>query len=202
MPGQEDIEVTCEVIQEILEQVDNDPPLLYSSFHLFSTSIWIASENFPEIRRCGIRKCVVASNISLTLVSVNWKCTILVLVWMPYKFIPSVKPTLTSGQVEPVVYRTGTMFPSLHGTSVQRWNAHHHITGNSANQFGQRRPPSQIFECSGSFAISFYGSASTGKHVEFRMFQLWTLGAQENMHGSFDTTRPEDGRVPIGSCTV
>ena len=28
MPGQEDIEVTCEVIQEILEQVDNDPPLL------------------------------------------------------------------------------------------------------------------------------------------------------------------------------
>jgi pre-mRNA-splicing factor ATP-dependent RNA helicase DHX38/PRP16 len=39
MPGQEDIEVTCEVIQERLEQVDNAPPLLYSSAHLFSTSV-------------------------------------------------------------------------------------------------------------------------------------------------------------------
>lgn len=28
MPGQEDIEVTCEVIQERLEQVDNAPELL------------------------------------------------------------------------------------------------------------------------------------------------------------------------------
>ena len=28
MPGQEDIEVTCEVIQERLEQVDNAPQLL------------------------------------------------------------------------------------------------------------------------------------------------------------------------------
>ena len=34
------------------------------------------------------------------------------------------------------------------------------------------------------------------------MFQLWTLGALENMHGGFDTTRLADGRVPIGSCTV
>ena len=40
------------------------------------------------------------------------------------------------------------------------------------------------------------------KNMLNSMFQLWTLGAQENMHGGFDTTRPEDGRVPIGSCTV
>ena len=134
---------------------------------------------------------IVLKTISLTLVSANCKCTILVLVWMPYKFIPSVKPTLTSsGQVEPVVYLTGTMFPSLHGTSVprsvQRWNAHHHITGNPANQFGQCRPPSQIVECSGSFAVSFYGSASAGKHVEFH-FPVVDSG-NSRKHGGFDTT--------------
>ena len=69
MPGQEDIEVTCEVIQERLEQVDNAPPLLV--LPIYSQLPSELQAKIFQKSADGIRKCVVATNISLTLVSVN-----------------------------------------------------------------------------------------------------------------------------------
>ncbi|KAN0061919.1 Pre-mRNA-splicing factor ATP-dependent RNA helicase PRP16 [Thecaphora frezii] len=69
MTGQEDIEVTCDVIQERLSQLDNAPPLLvlpiYSQMPAdLQAKIFDPSEN-------GERKCIVATNIAETSLTVD-----------------------------------------------------------------------------------------------------------------------------------
>jgi len=64
MPGQEDIEVTCEVLAERLEQLENAPALailpIYSQLPSdLQAKIFQKAEN-------GVRKCVVATNIAET----------------------------------------------------------------------------------------------------------------------------------------
>ncbi|VEL37734.1 unnamed protein product [Protopolystoma xenopodis] len=64
MPGQEDIEVTCELIAERLSNLDEAPALsvlpIYSQLPSdLQAKIFQKSEN-------GIRKCVVATNIAET----------------------------------------------------------------------------------------------------------------------------------------
>lgn len=64
MPGQEDIEVTCEVLQERLEQLENAPPLAILPIYSQLPSDLQAKifQKAPD----GIRKCVVATNIAET----------------------------------------------------------------------------------------------------------------------------------------
>ncbi|KIS67687.1 putative RNA-dependent ATPase [Mycosarcoma maydis] len=69
MTGQEDIEVTCQVITERLSQIDDAPPLLvlpiYSQMPAdLQAKIFDASEN-------GERKCIVATNIAETSLTVD-----------------------------------------------------------------------------------------------------------------------------------
>ncbi|SPO39047.1 probable PRP16 - RNA-dependent ATPase [Pseudozyma flocculosa] len=69
MTGQEDIEVTCEVIQERLSQLDEAPPLLvlpiYSQMPAdLQAKIFDPSDN-------GERKCIVATNIAETSLTVD-----------------------------------------------------------------------------------------------------------------------------------
>ncbi len=69
MTGQEDIEVTCQVISERLGQIDEAPPLLvlpiYSQMPAdLQAKIFDAAEN-------GERKCIVATNIAETSLTVD-----------------------------------------------------------------------------------------------------------------------------------
>ncbi|KAL3318840.1 Pre-mRNA-splicing factor ATP-dependent RNA helicase PRP16 [Cichlidogyrus casuarinus] len=69
MPGQEDIEVTCELIAERLGNLDEAPPLsvlpIYSQLPSdLQAKIFRKAEN-------GIRKCVVATNIAETSLTVD-----------------------------------------------------------------------------------------------------------------------------------
>ncbi|SPO28883.1 probable PRP16 - RNA-dependent ATPase [Ustilago trichophora] len=69
MTGQEDIEVTCQVITERLSQIDDAPPLLvlpiYSQMPAdLQAKIFDAAEN-------GERKCIVATNIAETSLTVD-----------------------------------------------------------------------------------------------------------------------------------
>jgi hypothetical protein len=72
MPGQEDIEVTCEVLAERLGEIDNAPQLSVLPIYSQLPSDLQAKifQRSPE----GLRKCVVATNIaetSLTGVRIN-----------------------------------------------------------------------------------------------------------------------------------
>lgn len=69
MPGQEDIEVTCEALKERLSEIDSAPELLilpiYSQLPSdLQAKIFQKSEN-------GLRKCVVATNIAETSLTVD-----------------------------------------------------------------------------------------------------------------------------------
>ncbi|CAH8553351.1 Pre-mRNA-splicing factor ATP-dependent RNA helicase PRP16 [Schistosoma haematobium] len=69
MPGQEDIEVTCELIAERLSNLDEAPPLsilpIYSQLPSdLQAKIFMKAEN-------GVRKCVVATNIAETSLTVD-----------------------------------------------------------------------------------------------------------------------------------
>lgn len=69
MPGQEDIEVTCEVIAERLEQVDNAPPLLV--LPIYSQLPSELQAKIFQKSADGVRKCVVATNIAETSLTVD-----------------------------------------------------------------------------------------------------------------------------------
>lgn len=64
MPGQEDIEVTCEVLAERLGEIDNAPQLSVLPIYSQLPSDLQAKifQRSPE----GLRKCVVATNIAET----------------------------------------------------------------------------------------------------------------------------------------
>ncbi|KAG0168178.1 DEAH-box RNA helicase prp16 [Apophysomyces sp. BC1015] len=69
MTGQEDIEITCQVLQERLEQLDNPPPLsilpIYSQLPAdLQAKIFQRSEN-------NVRKVIVATNIAETSLTVD-----------------------------------------------------------------------------------------------------------------------------------
>lgn len=69
MPGQEDIEVTCEVLAERLGQLDEAPPLAILPIYSQLPSDLQAKifQKAPD----GIRKCVVATNIAETSLTGN-----------------------------------------------------------------------------------------------------------------------------------
>ncbi|KAJ8932077.1 hypothetical protein NQ314_014979 [Rhamnusium bicolor] len=69
MPGQEDIEVTCEVLAERLSEIDNAPELSILPIYSQLPSDLQAKifQRSPE----GIRKCVVATNIAETSLTVD-----------------------------------------------------------------------------------------------------------------------------------
>ncbi|RUS19562.1 hypothetical protein BC937DRAFT_87268 [Endogone sp. FLAS-F59071] len=69
MTGQEDIEITCQVLKERLDQLDNPPPLLilpiYSQLPAdLQAKIFDRSED-------GARKCIIATNIAETSLTVD-----------------------------------------------------------------------------------------------------------------------------------
>ncbi|XP_074645690.1 pre-mRNA-splicing factor ATP-dependent RNA helicase PRP16-like [Tubulanus polymorphus] len=69
MPGQEDIEVTCDLISERLDQLDDAPPLAILPIYSQLPSDLQAKifQKAPD----GIRKCVVATNIAETSLTVD-----------------------------------------------------------------------------------------------------------------------------------
>nr|CAI5831091.1 unnamed protein product [Callosobruchus analis] len=69
MPGQEDIEVTCEVLAERLAEIDNAPELSILPIYSQLPSDLQAKifQRSPE----GVRKCVVATNIAETSLTVD-----------------------------------------------------------------------------------------------------------------------------------
>jgi len=69
MPGQEDIEVTCEVLAERLDQLDEAPPLAILPIYSQLPSDLQAKifQKAPD----GVRKCVVATNIAETSLTGN-----------------------------------------------------------------------------------------------------------------------------------
>lgn len=69
MPGQEDIEVTCEVLAERLAAVDNAPELLILPIYSQLPSD-LQAKIFKKSEK-GVRKCVVATNIAETSLTVD-----------------------------------------------------------------------------------------------------------------------------------
>ncbi|XP_065064439.1 pre-mRNA-splicing factor ATP-dependent RNA helicase PRP16-like [Rhopilema esculentum] len=69
MPGQEDIEVTCDLISERLAEVDEAPPLAVLPIYSQLPSDLQAKifEKAPD----GVRKCIVATNIAETSLTVD-----------------------------------------------------------------------------------------------------------------------------------
>ncbi|XP_052231826.1 pre-mRNA-splicing factor ATP-dependent RNA helicase PRP16-like isoform X2 [Dreissena polymorpha] len=69
MPGQEDIEVTCDLLSERLEQLDEAPPLAILPIYSQLPSDLQAKifQKAPD----GIRKCIVATNIAETSLTVD-----------------------------------------------------------------------------------------------------------------------------------
>lgn len=69
MPGQEDIEVTCDLISERLEDIEGVPPLAVLPIYSQLPSDLQAKifEKAPD----GVRKCVVATNIAETSLTVD-----------------------------------------------------------------------------------------------------------------------------------
>ena len=64
MPGQKDVEVTCQVIQERLEQVDNAPPIYSQLASVLQAKIFQPSAQ-------GLRKYIIATNIAETSLTVD-----------------------------------------------------------------------------------------------------------------------------------
>lgn len=64
MPGQEDIEVTCEVLAERLQEIDSAPDLLILPIYSQLPSD-LQAKIFQKSSE-GLRKCVVATNIAET----------------------------------------------------------------------------------------------------------------------------------------
>jgi pre-mRNA-splicing factor ATP-dependent RNA helicase DHX38/PRP16 len=64
MPGQEDIEVTCDVLAERLGEIDNAPALAILPIYSQLPSDLQAKifQKAPD----GLRKCIVATNIAET----------------------------------------------------------------------------------------------------------------------------------------
>ncbi|KAI5717670.1 hypothetical protein M8J77_009415 [Diaphorina citri] len=69
MPGQEDIEVTCEVLAERLAEIDNAPQLLI--LPIYSQLPSDLQAKIFQKSNDGIRKCVVATNIAETSLTVD-----------------------------------------------------------------------------------------------------------------------------------
>ncbi|XP_052872660.1 pre-mRNA-splicing factor ATP-dependent RNA helicase PRP16 [Anopheles cruzii] len=69
MPGQEDIEVTCEVLAERLEEIDNAPAL--SILPIYSQLPSDLQAKIFHRSTDGTRKCVVATNIAETSLTVD-----------------------------------------------------------------------------------------------------------------------------------
>lgn len=69
MPGQEDIEVTCEVLADRLEQLDDAPEL--SILPIYSQLPSDLQAKIFQKAADGIRKCVVATNIAETSLTVD-----------------------------------------------------------------------------------------------------------------------------------
>ncbi|XP_077297516.1 ATP-dependent RNA helicase l(1)G0007 isoform X4 [Arctopsyche grandis] len=69
MPGQEDIEVTCDVLAERLAEIDNAPPL--SILPIYSQLPSDLQAKIFQKSQDGIRKCVVATNIAETSLTVD-----------------------------------------------------------------------------------------------------------------------------------
>lgn len=64
MPGQEDIEVTCEVLGERISEIDAAPPL--SILPIYSQLPSDLQAKIFQASPDGVRKCVVATNIAET----------------------------------------------------------------------------------------------------------------------------------------
>ncbi|XP_044317365.1 pre-mRNA-splicing factor ATP-dependent RNA helicase PRP16 [Drosophila rhopaloa] len=69
MPGQEDIEVTCEVLEERLAEIDNAP--LLSILPIYSQLPSDLQAKIFQKSGDGVRKCVVATNIAETSLTVD-----------------------------------------------------------------------------------------------------------------------------------
>lgn len=69
MPGQEDIEVTCEVLAERLGEIDNAPQL--SILPIYSQLPSDLQAKIFQKSPDGLRKCVVATNIAETSLTVD-----------------------------------------------------------------------------------------------------------------------------------
>ncbi|XP_034650939.1 pre-mRNA-splicing factor ATP-dependent RNA helicase PRP16 [Drosophila subobscura] len=69
MPGQEDIEVTCEVLEERLAEIDNAPVL--SILPIYSQLPSDLQAKIFQKSGDGVRKCVVATNIAETSLTVD-----------------------------------------------------------------------------------------------------------------------------------
>ncbi|XP_052857740.1 pre-mRNA-splicing factor ATP-dependent RNA helicase PRP16-like [Drosophila gunungcola] len=69
MPGQEDIEVTCEVLEERLAEIDNAPEL--SILPIYSQLPSDLQAKIFQKSSDGVRKCVVATNIAETSLTVD-----------------------------------------------------------------------------------------------------------------------------------
>lgn len=70
MPGQEDIEVTCEVLAERLGEIDNAPEL--SILPIYSQLPSDLQAKIFQKSQDGVRKCVVATNIAETSLTVSY----------------------------------------------------------------------------------------------------------------------------------
>lgn len=69
MPGQEEIEVTCDVVTERLEQLEECPPL--AVLPIFSQLPSDLQARIFQRAPAGVRKCVVATNIAETSLTVD-----------------------------------------------------------------------------------------------------------------------------------
>lgn len=69
MPGQEDIEVTCEVLKERLAEIESAPPL--SILPIYSQLPSDLQAKIFQRSEGGLRKCVVATNIAETSLTVD-----------------------------------------------------------------------------------------------------------------------------------
>ncbi|KAI9621806.1 hypothetical protein KEM48_007586 [Puccinia striiformis f. sp. tritici PST-130] len=178
MTGQEDIEVTCQVIKDRIKQLDN-PPFL-AVLPIYSQMPADLQAKIFESTQDGRRKCIVATNIAETSLTVD-----------------GIMYVIDSGFSKLKVYNPRVGMDALQITPISQANANQRSGRAGRTGSGDELFPSTIPEIQRTNlanTVLLLKSLGVKNLLEFNfmdpppqenilnsMYQLWTLGALDNV---------------------
>ena len=158
MPGQEDIEVTCEALKERLAEIESAPPL--SILPIYSQLPSDLQAKIFQRSEGGLRKCVVATNIAETSLTVDG---IVFVVDSGYCKLKVYNPRIGMDalQVYPVsranadqrsrksrTYWSWYLLQVIHAKTIFRRTTINWSSRNTTNQSGKYCIVTEVFRCS------------------------------------------------------
>ncbi|KNE88778.1 hypothetical protein PSTG_17798, partial [Puccinia striiformis f. sp. tritici PST-78] len=158
MTGQEDIEVTCQVIKDRIKQLDN-PPFL-AVLPIYSQMPADLQAKIFESTQDGRRKCIVATNIAETSLTVD-----------------GIMYVIDSGFSKLKVYNPRVGMDALQITPISQANANQR--SGRAGRTGSGTIP-EIQRTNLANTVLLLKSLGVKNLLEFN-FMLWTLGALDNV---------------------